>query len=239
MTDLHANRLDMQRTVLDVLDAHADAWAPVPVMQTYRDALAGLVATAEKLAKDQAKTSKPATATKGALRTKVADKSWRLSQAIKAWATANDRPDVAEAVHLSKDEFNNLRDIALYTFSGVVVDEARKHLPAPEEDPTTKLGAYGVTAAFVDTLDAEDDAFGRHLAGPQGAIAARKGATRELAATVSKAQKLLKNEVDGTVDFLALEQPAFAQAYADARIIVDRGRGPGEPDEPPADADAG
>ena len=38
MTDYQHNRYEMNKTVLGILDDHADAWAPVPVMQAYRDA---------------------------------------------------------------------------------------------------------------------------------------------------------------------------------------------------------
>ena len=234
MEDLHANRLDMQQAVLGVIDTHADAWAEIPAMQDYRDALAGLIDAARKAAQAQTKTSKPATASKKKLRAKVTGQSWRLAQAIKAWGRATRQPEIAAAVNLSKTEFNHLRDAALAAFSEVVVSEARKHLPAPEDDPKTKLGRYGVTAAVVDALDATDDEFARALSTPRLAIVARKGATRAIATTVSQAQTLLDEEIDPTVDFLSADQPAFAQAYRDARIIVDQGSGPSAPgDEDP------
>ena len=238
MNDVLANRLDMQRTVLGVLDTHADAWASVPAMHTYRDALAGHIAAARTAAQAFSRTSRPATKAKGALRNAVADHSWRLAQAIKAWAHANGRPDVAQAVHLSKDDFNNLRDGDLADFSEVVVAEAREHLPADSEPADTKLGTHGVTAAFVDHLDGLDDDFALALSTPREAIAARKGAGRALKVAVGEGQALLRKQVDPTVDFLAPDAPAFAQAYRDARIIVDRGRGPSSDPAPDADPDA-
>lgn len=231
MTDTQTNRHEMHRTVLGVLDTHADAWAPVPAMQAHRDRLADAVQTVRELARAQAKTSKPATASKGSLRDQVADLSWRLGQAIAAWARANDRPDVAEAVALSRTDFDKLRDTALAEYSEIVVAEARDHLPAPEADPTTALGAQGVTAAFVDRLDALDDDFARALSTPREAIAARKSAGRAIAVAIRQTQTFLRDQLDPTVVFLAPDAPAFAADYRNARIIVDRGHGP-TPDDP-------
>ena len=126
----------------------------------------------------------------------------------------------------------DLRDAALAEYSEVVVAEAREHLPAPEADPTTGLGAYGVTAAFVDELDALDDDFAAALSTPREAIAARKSAGRAIAVATRQAQTLLRKELDPTVDFLAPDAPAFAADYRNARIIVDRGHGPSDPDDP-------
>ena len=229
MTDLQTNRYDMHRAVLGVLDTHADAWTAVPAMQDLRDRLADLVAQTRSAAQAQTRTSEGATAVKADLRDAVADRSWRLAQAVAAWARANDRPDVVAAVTLSAREFAALRDAALADYSEVVVAEARLHLPTPEADPTTGLGAYGVTAAFVDALDALDDEFAAELSTPREAIVARSGATRAIAVATRQAQALLRSEMDPTVAFLAPDAPAFAADYRNARTIVDRGRGPGDP----------
>ncbi len=225
MTDLQINRHEMHKTVLQALDAHADAWAAVPAVQTLRDRLDALVETTRDAARAQGRSPKGATSAKGALRAKVAKKSWQLAQALVAWARANNRPDVEDAIAMSKTEFNALRDVALAEYSEIVVAEAREHLPAEGEDPTTGLGAQGVTAAFVDQLDALDDQFAEDIATPRSALNAKKDAGKTLATAVRQAQRLLKKELDPTVDFLAPEHPAFAEAYRNARIIVDRGRG--------------
>jgi len=235
MTDLQINRHEMHKAVLQALDAHANAWAAVPAVQTLRDRLDTLVETTRTAAQAQGRSPEGATAAKAALRTGVADRSWRLAQALVAWARATDRPDVEDAIATSRTEFNALRDVALAEYSEIVVAEARQHLPAEGDDPATGLGAQGVTAAFVDQLDALDDEFAEDIATPRSAIAARKEAGRALASAIRQAQRLLKNELDPTVDFLAPDHPAFAEAYRNARIIVDRGRGHSDPppDEEP------
>jgi len=237
MTDRQRNRHEMHVTVLGVLDAHADAWAAVPAAQKHRDALEALVADTRKAVQDQARSPQGATAAKGSVRDQVARDAWRLGQAIAAWATENDRPDVAGAVVLSRTDFDRLPDATLAEYSEIVVAEAREHLPAEGEDPTTGLGEQGVTAAFVDALDALDDQFARDLATPREAIVDRSRATRALAVAVRDAQRLLKKKLDPTVAFLAPDAPAFADAYRAARIIVDRGTGRGP--APDADPDAG
>ena len=222
MTDYQRNRHEMHKAVLGILDTHADAWASVPVVQTYRDRLDGYIAAVRDAGQTQSRSTRSATASKGELRDQVADRSRRLAKAIGAYARTNNLPDLAAAVEKSAREFQALTDSDLANYSEVVVAVARQHLPGPDDDPTTRLGAHGVTAAFVDELDELDDAFARDLSTPREARVAQKGATTTLARTVRKAQTFLKKEVDPTVDFLAPDQPAFAQAYRDARVIVDR-----------------
>ena len=232
MTDAQINRHEMHKAVLGVLDTHADAWASVPLMQTHRDALADLVETVRKAARAQGRSSKGATKAKATLRDAVADQSWRLGQALLAWANATDRDDVAAAVLLSRTAFNDLRDAELADYSEIVVAEAREHLDG--DDGLTAL--QGVPAAFVDGLDALDDEFAQALSTPREAIVARKGAGRAIATGVKKAQTLLAKRIDPTVAFLAPDQPRFAEAYRDARIIVDRGHGPTPSDAPDGEA---
>jgi len=236
MTDAQINRHEMHQAVLLALDAHAEAYAAAPAVAAHRDALAALAARVRTAAQAQARSTRGATATKAGLRDAVADRSWRLAQALGAWARDDDRPDVAGAVGLTRREFNALRDLELAEYSEVVVAEARPHLPADGDDPATGLGAYGVTAAFVDALDALDDQFAENLATPRDAIAARKGARARIAAAQSEAAALLNDRLDPAVDFLAPDHPDFAQAYRDARLIVDRGVGRGS-DTPPVDGD--
>ena len=231
MNDRDRNRYEMHLAVLGILDTHADAWASAPVMQDYRDQLAGLVATVRDAAKTQGRSTKSATAVKDELRDAVADRSWRLAQALAAYARTNDLPDLAAAVDKTRRDFQALTDTELANYSEVVVAEAREHLPADGEDPATKLGRHGVTSAFVDDLDALDDQFAEALSRPREAAVAVKGATRAIAVNTRKAQTLMKKKVDPTVAFLAPDHPAFAQAYRDARIIVDRGRGPAAPED--------
>ncbi len=228
MTDDQINRHEMHRNVLQVLDDHADAWASVPLMQTHRDALAGYIQAFSEAAEAQGRSPERATAAKGQLRDKVADGAWRLGQATVAWGRATGRPDVVAAAHVTRTAFNDFRDADLARYSEVIVALAREHL-----DGLT--ARQGVPAAFVDALDADDDAFARDLAAPRGAIGARRTAT--LATVIHDVQELPDGTVDPTVAFLAPDQPAFADAYRVARVIVDRGRGRGTPppdDEPAA-----
>ena len=222
MTDEQTDRHEMHKTVLGVLDTHADAWASVPAVQSYHDRLTRLVARVRKAAQAQGRSPKGATAAKAALRDAVADGSWRLARVLTAWARSQGRPDVADAVRLSRHDFDHLRDAALAEYSEIVVAEAREHLAG--EAGLTAL--YDVQPAEVDALDALDDDFARALSTPREAIVARKGAGRAIATAVAEAQALLRDEVDPTVDYLAPDAPEFAQAYRDARIIVDRGHGP-------------
>ena len=196
MTDPQTNRLAMHQTVLGVLDAHADAWAHVPALQAYRDALAALVERVRAAARQQATPSRTATAPKEELRDGVRAAAGRLAGAVAAWARSTGKPEVAAAVDLPKRELARLRDAALAEYSEIVVAEARRHLPARDADPTTGLGHHGVTAADVDALDQLDDAFARALSTPREAIIAASQGTAEIAVAQAEASALLDKEVD-------------------------------------------
>ena len=231
MTDVQTARFAMHRTVLATLDAHPGARTAAPVLQAHRDALDALVARVREASQRQAEPTSAVTAVKRELRDAVRDRSRRLGQAIAAHAAAQGLPDARARVLIGANEHAALADPDLAEYSEIVVAEAREHLPAPDADPSSGLGAYGVTAPFVDALDALDDEYAEDIATPRSAIAARKGAGRAIATAVRQAQRLLRKESDPLVDFLAPDHPAFAQAYRDARIIVDRGR-TGRTDEP-------
>ena len=234
MTDYQRNRHEMHLAVLGVLGTHTDAWAAVPVMQGYHERLDAFVATVREAARVQARGTEGATATKGSLRDEVAGRSRRLGQALAAYARTSGLPDLEAAAYKTASEFQALTDVDLANYSEDVVALARDHLPVEGADLASRLGAHGVTAAFVDRLDALDDQFAQDLSSPREARVAIKSAGRTIATAVRQAQTLLRREVDPTVAFLAPDQPAFARAYRDARIIVERGRGAGANAEPEA-----
>ena len=229
MTDVQTARFAMHRTVLATLDAHPGARTAAPVLQAHRDALDALVARVREASQRQAEPTSAVTAVKRELRDAVRDRSRRLGQAIAAHAAANSLPDVRARVLIGATEHANLADPDLAEYSEIVVAEAREHLPAPDGDPLSGLGAQGVTAAFVDELDALDDDLAAALDTPRAAIIARSRATAEIAVALSETSTFLDEQVDPSVAFLAPDHPAFATEYASARIVVDRGSRASDP----------
>jgi len=227
MTDRQNAQLSMARATLKALDAHADAWAGIPIMATYRDALDDHVAAIVDAGTRQARPTRAVTAVKDALRTTVRTGVWSLAAALQAWAADAERSDVAAQVDFTESDLSVLGDDDLAEESEIVVALAREHL--------ADLAPYGVVAAEVDALDAADDEFADALDTPRAAIGARSRARSEIATEVAAVRTLLRKKLDPMVDRLSAGQPAFAQEYRSARVIVDRrGRGSAPPDADPA-----
>ncbi len=87
----------------------------------------------------------------------------------------------------------------------------------------TDLSDYGVNAARLSQLEAAIAAYDATLVAPRMAIAARKGATAELALLMKDTAKLVSRRLDGLMERYRSESPSFHRAYMDARIVV----GPG------------
>ncbi len=228
MNDRQNAQLRMARTTLKAVDTHADAWAAVPIMGTYRDALACDIAAIIDAAKRQARPTKAVTSVKNALRKTVRTRVWSLTTALQSWSANAGRPDVAAQVDVSESDLGALGDDDLAEQSEIVVTLARDNVDA--------LAPYGVTLDEVDALDAADDEFALALDTPRAAIGSRSRARAEIAAGIDSVRTLLVDKMDPMVERLAPSQPAFAQEYRSARIIVDRrGRGSDLPDDDPDD----
>ena len=95
---------------------------------------------------------------------------------------------------------------------------------------TGDLSSYGVDTARLAQLEAAIAAYDATLVAPRMAIAARKGATAELALLMKDTAKLVSKRLDGLMERYREEAPSFHRAYMDARIVV----GPGTRKAKPA-----
>ena len=110
MTDAQTDRLAMFRATLKALDAHADAWAPVTKLQTYRDQLDPHIEAIRDAARRQADPTQATTDVKASLRTDVTDRAADLADALTAYAEDESLPDLAARADLSHNDLVRLRD---------------------------------------------------------------------------------------------------------------------------------
>lgn len=210
MNRRQAQKLNMARATLSVLDRHTDTWSTIPIIQTYRDRLEELVAAVDEAASRQQETSETLTADKAARRREMARQALTVAGAVRAQSA--DAGEPVEGV------------VADVTMSDLVYGTGAEDVHRAErvlEDGRERLEAlapYGVTAEDMDALEASIDAFAEALATPRSAIAQRRVATETVAASTRDLMALLYDRLDHVlVRFAGTE---FHLDYQAAREIV-------------------
>lgn len=226
MNKQQESRTNMFNAVSRVLGDHATEIGTVPALTAAVSALdANLLAISacvekqvvdlrgiarDKLAAEQAMAQAALVVAKGAL----------------AYATVTGNAVLAGKMSVTRRLLDRHADGVVARHCQVVLDEATA-VGAP-------LADYGVDAARLTALEQAIRRYESTLAAPRLAIAARKGATSELALLMRDTQRLLANRIDALMERFATEDPALHRAYWNARIIVDRGRRTTEAAEPKA-----
>lgn len=233
MEDRYTNRFEMAKLTLRTLDDHNAAWAAIPDTADDRDQLEALLSAVRNAAQRQAQPAKAATKAKKELRTQVRTQVLKLAPVARAWALRRGHTALAERLAVTSSELRDLRGTALAERSEITVAEIRPHLDGDDG----LVARTAITAEQVDALDALDDEFAQALDTPRAAITARSVATADIAQALSQVHELLTEHLDPAVEALADDHPDFAKAYRAARIIVDRGHGPSDPEAPDGDPD--
>jgi hypothetical protein len=141
------------------------------------------------------------------------EKAAKTAGLIYAYAAKTGNNELKQAVNFSKTDLKNLKDAELAPVCQTIHDSGQANLAA--------LADYGVTTAKLAALQADIDAYTAQIAKPRSAIVDRKTTKAGLKEKFSRADAVLKEQMDRLIDDFAEDHPEFVAQYKNARIIVD------------------
>ncbi len=219
MNDRQENKFEMFLVVRNVLTGHTTAWQGLPAFVTAEAEFRDLVTQLETYTQQQDEAIAGNVQAKAEARQALADTAFQVAAATRAYGLVNGDPQLAARVDFSRTSFLYGRDSDALLHARTVRDAADENL--------ANLADYGVTAELYGQLEDHIDAYAAVLEAPRGGIVERAVATRQIADTIAAIDAVLKERLDNLVPILAPANPAFAEAYRSARVIIDRS-GPSE-----------
>ena len=217
MENPQKNKLSMVLAVLGVMEKYKSVWLP----------LTGIADMVQRLG-ELADSIQEASGIQGTPRDGIA-KGKNRKQVAMITLAAEVAGDVHSLAVAQKDD-------VLAAQSGVEISElvntpdtlvaARcKEILQLGIDNAAALAPFGTAAEDLAALDEAIKTYEPTATAPRQATVLAKGVTGGIEADIKSADALLKTEFDKTMRKFQRKNPDFAQAYADARIIVDLGGG--------------
>ena len=146
----------------------------------------------------------------------MVDYTMRVAGALMAYASAEGNNTLlAKAKSITDTKFVRARDDVRDDIAQDIHDEANLVIAA--------LAGYNITAATLTALQTRIDAYRLAISKPKLAIGERSMHTSLLKQEFARADKIVKERLDGLVRTFTESDPNFVLAYKNARKITDTG----------------
>ena len=152
---------------------------------------------------------------KGVLRENTVQQGFSVASAIIALSSKNGDQTTADQVDYSLSEMRKLSDEVLPQ----VIDNINTIATAKLVD----LADYGITAPVLAAMMLTLASYSGSIGKPRNATAFKKTMNKNMIALFKQGSKLLKNEMDKTVNTLKATEPNFVETYYNDRKIIDQG----------------
>lgn len=206
--------VDMIRTVVSTCNANNTAWADFP---PFADAFvlltANLTAIDAAIAIQETDTT-GVTSEKNSKRHDMIPGLLKVAAMMRYLGDLNSDDDQARKGAVTKTDLDKATDDS---FIGI----ARRLIDAGFGIGHTTRDAYGITSAFLTTLNDQLTAFVDAVASPRSAESHTQRATKELANLIIDSSSLLEKRLDGAAYLLSDTQPGFYTEYTISREILD------------------
>jgi len=143
-----------------------------------------------------------------------------LRNAVLPYANAENDEELKAYFNVSESKLKAMRDTELEPKIRGLHDKANAIL--------LELAPYGIDAPFLAKLITFVDDYKANLTKPRLGITERKSANAQVVEKIKAARNILKGQLDFMVTSYADAQPAFAEGYKNARIIIDLAGGKSE-----------
>lgn len=207
------NQLAMLEGVLAFLKENMQALGSNPAIAAKIAKLEEIVNAIRDLLQVQMMTTKAATLPKKELEAALKAGIGKVCDALLAFGTETDQPELITIGAISESEIRNMRDSNL-------VDKARLVAEAAES-VTDSLAAYFVSATDIADLKEKGAAFRTALTAKTLITAQTKESTAAIKTKLAEGRSLLKDELDKLMRPFKTGNPTLFGIYTNARAIYD------------------
>lgn len=228
MTDSQSNSLDMFLVVNGFYLANLLVIDAVPARTAAFGTLATNIAAINTQIAGQSANTTGVTQDKAAVRTTLNSITMSLLSPAKAWAVNERNNTLLAEFDYSLSDIQRIKDDSMKGFC--------EHRLQLIEDHILGMADYGIQPPSLVSWQSAIDTYASILESPREAINSRHLKTANLKVLFKETSLLLRNQIDPLMVPLKTLEPQVYQAYKQARIIIDRGRGPSVPTPQPTTA---
>ncbi len=222
MTDNQENKLSMGLVVQNVVNSNNEIWreliAFVNAFSDFEEIITEILSNRVVQEAD----TKGVTLDKQRAEEILIAKTLMVSAGTYAYAVDNNNDTLREKINYSPSSLRKARDTILRDMCQLIHDEVKKEIGNLEE--------YGILPADLTDLQNKINLYYNAISEPREAITDRKTATQELVILFGRVDDVLKERMDKLMIMFRDSHPLFYRQYVNARMIVDLGESPEEPE---------
>ncbi len=222
MTDNQENKLSMGLVVQNVVNSNNVIWSGLPAFVSAFNDFEGIIVEILSNRVVQEADTKGVTLDKQQAEDVLIAKTLMISSGTYAYAVDNSNETLREKINYSPSNLRQARDTILRDMCQLIHDEVNAEIG--------NLADYGVLPADLTDLQNKIDLYYIAISEPREAITDRKTATQELVILLGRFDDVLTERMDKLMVMFRDSHPLFYRQYVNARMIVDLGGGPGEPE---------
>jgi Carboxypeptidase regulatory-like domain len=206
-------KLNMYRATQKHCNDNPTIIASVPAFKTAIDNLNTIIASIIATAQQQDVITKGIAIDKAQSKKTLCQLAADIAAPIIAFAAANSNNQLLKEVSFTNSDLIRTKDDLLAPRCQNILDAAQANLAA--------LGAYGISAASVATLQSTIKNYQIIVPNPRNAAAQKATINTNLKNLFKEADNILKLQLDKTIVSLKATQPNFVSTYKSNRIILD------------------
>lgn len=211
--------------VLDTLKQNESVWDQIPEFVSSVNELETKLTEFTNTAEDRLVDTTKITEHKLNLIEDLHEKVYSVVKIIESYAIKNDQEQLVLEYSITKGSLvEGGAKASINRFSNVM-----KKATALAAD----LEGFGLTPQFLQDLIAEVDLAKKVILAPRMAILQRKMLTKRLEQLINEMTEIVYTHLSGMVRLLQYDHPAFADAFEDARNVVDLRNGSRRTDDSP------
>lgn len=209
------NKLMMLKAVLNLLKQNSEKLSIIPALTGMVEKLTTLISEIETLRQVTEGDRTGITAEKRAQEELLIDRTYEVSSALYAMASAGDDNVLQNKVDFTESDLDAERGNDLVATCTSVIALARENLEG--------LADYGITEAEVTELESQNAAFSESLPDHRVSVSERKAANQKMKAVFGDADELLNDQIDRLMVRIDRTSPDLFAAYTNARKLVNYG----------------
>jgi len=223
MKAYYENVFSMMRAVQDFLAENISVWTASAPFTTAYNAYIAIIAEIQALIVIIELDRKGITEAKAQKEKLMIEKAIFLRNAAIPYANSINDVELRAFFDISESELDNFRDTILVEKAQGFHDKGVTIVAG--------LGAYGIDALWLADLQTFIDDYDGYVTKPRTAISERKTANTQVIEKIKAGRDMLTGQLDYLVENYTTTDPAFAEGYKNARIVVDRAGGRSEVEE--------
>lgn len=215
MKKLYLNKLEMYRTVREILDANATSWEGIPKLVSKVSEFKDKISVLEQLSEVHGKITTGVTEARTEFKEDLVTRALKVSAALYVFANDSKNPELKDNVSITRTQISKFGKGKTIELLDRIILEANSHID--------ELGDFGITQDLIADLKNRREILVAMETRTRTVIIDRMNHSKSIKATIDSIDKLLKDGIDMLIKQNSEMFGELVGVYSKARSVMNYG----------------